>query len=78
MDQTLAKLRDADVTLARGDTITEIVRKLEIRQQTYHRRWNQFGGMKGEELTHLVSPRDELPVGTARMTRTVRVEARRR
>ena len=36
-DQILAKLRDADVLLAQGDSIAEVARKLEVSEQTYDR-----------------------------------------
>ena len=52
-DQILAKLRDADVLLAQGRSIADVVRKLEVSEQTYHRWRNQYGGMKGEEMKRL-------------------------
>ena len=52
-DQILAKLRDADVLLAQGASVADVIRKLEVSEQTYHRWRNQFGGMKGEEMKRL-------------------------
>ena len=52
-DQILAKLRDADVLLAQGASVADVIRKLEVSEQTYHRWRNQFGGMKGEEVKRL-------------------------
>jgi transposase-like protein len=66
-DQILAKLRDADVLLAQGDSIAEVARKLEVSEQTYHRWRNQFGGMKGEEMKRL----KQLEQENARLKRVV-------
>ena len=70
-DQILAKLRDADVLLAQGCSIADVVRKLEISEQTYHRWRNQFGGMKGEEMKRL----KELERENAQLKRLVAEQA---
>ena len=70
-DQILAKLRDADVLLAQGDSIAEVARKLEVSEQTYHRWRNQFGGMKGEEMKRL----KQLEQENARLKRVVAEQA---
>jgi hypothetical protein len=36
-EQIIAKLREADVELARGKTAGEVCRKLGVREQTYYR-----------------------------------------
>ena len=70
-DQILAKLRDADVLLAQGQSIPDIARKLEVSEQTYHRWRNQFGGMKGEEMKRL----KELERENAQLKRLVAEQA---
>ena len=52
-DEIIKKLRDADVMLADGRSIAEVVRQLEVSEQTYHRWRNQYGGMKGPEMKRL-------------------------
>ena len=52
-EQILTKLRDADVMLADGLPLGEIVKRLEISEQTFHRWRNQYGGMKGPEMKRL-------------------------
>lgn len=70
-DQILAKLRDADVWLAQGDSIADVARKFEVSEQTYHRWRNQFGGMKGEEMKRL----KQLEQENARLKRVVADQA---
>ena len=52
-EQIVKKLRDADVMLASGKDLAEVLQALEISEATYHRWRNQYGGMKGEEAKRL-------------------------
>ncbi len=52
-EQILAKLRDADVLLSQGQSITDVARHLEVSEQTYHRWRAQYGGMKADEMKRL-------------------------
>ena len=52
-EQIIEKLRPADVDLSQGATVEAACRKLEVREQTYHRWRNQFGGMQGPEMARL-------------------------
>ncbi|MGB0331069.1 MAG: transposase [Planctomycetota bacterium] len=52
-DQILAKLRDADVLLGRGDSIAQGARKLEVSERSYLRWRHQYGGMQCEEMRRL-------------------------
>ena len=70
-DQILAKLRDAEVMLANGDTVAEVAKKLEVSEQTFHRWRNQFGGMKGPEMKRL----KELERENAKLKRIVADQA---
>ncbi len=45
-EQIIMKLREAEVLLGQGETITIVARKLGVTEQTYYRWRNQYGGMK--------------------------------
>ena len=44
-EQIITKLREAEVLLSQGLTVTEAVKKLEISEQTYYRWRNEYGGL---------------------------------
>lgn len=52
-DQVVRKLREADRLLAEGKSIPEVVKHLEISEQTYHRWRKQFGGLKADDAKRL-------------------------
>jgi putative transposase len=52
-EQVIRKLREADRPLAEGADVAEVARQLEVSEQTYHRRRNQFGGMKADDAHRL-------------------------
>ena len=52
-DQIVAKLKDADALLDVGQSLAQVLQKLEITESTYHRWRAQFGGMKAEEAKRL-------------------------
>jgi len=52
-EQIIRKLREADCWLSEGKTIAEIVQRLGISEQTYHRWRNQYGGMKADDAKRL-------------------------
>ena len=58
-EQIIRKLREADTMLAAGQTIGQVVQKLEISEQTFHRWRNQYGGMKAEEAKRLKGLEEE-------------------
>ena len=45
-EQIIRKLREAERMLGEGKTILEAAKAREISEQTFHRRRNQYGGMK--------------------------------
>ncbi len=57
--------------LAQGESISEVARKLEVSEPTYHRWRNQFGGMKAEEVKRL----KELEKESAQLKRIVAEQA---
>jgi len=44
-EQIVTKLREAEVLLSQGKTITEASKVLEISEQTYYRWRREYGGM---------------------------------
>jgi transposase-like protein len=70
-EQIVRKLREADAELAAGASVSEIARKLEISEATFHRWRNQYGGMKADSLKRL----KELESENARLKKIVAEQA---
>lgn len=51
--QIVAKLRQADVLIGKGNTVPEVCREIEISQQTYYRWRQKYGGMSPEMVKEL-------------------------
>ena len=70
-EQIVKKLRVASEELARGTSIEEVCRKLEVSVATYHR-WNkEYGGAKMETVKRL----KELEKENARLKKLVAEQA---
>ncbi len=70
-EQIVQKLRRASEELARGTSIEEVCRKLEVSVATYHR-WNkEYGGAKMETVKRL----KELEKENARLKKLVAEQA---
>jgi putative transposase len=52
-EQIIRKLREAESLLAEGATIAIVCQKLSIREQTFHRWRNQYGGLKTSDAKRL-------------------------
>ena len=52
-DQIVGKLKDADALLSVGQSLAQVLQKLEVTESTYHRWRAQYGGMKAEEAKRL-------------------------
>ena len=52
-EQIIAKLREADVELAKGLSVGQISRKLEISEHTYYRWRKEYGGLKVDQARRL-------------------------
>ncbi len=52
-EQIIAKLREAEVGLAKGQPLALVVRKLEIAEQTYYRWRKEYGGLRVDQATRL-------------------------
>jgi transposase-like protein len=48
-EQIIAKLREAEVELAKGQPISKVVRKLGITEQTYYRWRKEYGGLRVDQ-----------------------------
>ncbi len=70
-EQIIAKLREAEVGLAKGWPLAEVVRKLEIAEQTYYRWRKEYGGLRVDQAKRL----KELEKENARLKRLVADQA---
>ena len=70
-EQIIAKLREAEVELAKGQPLVDVVRKLEIAEQTYYRWRKEYGGLRVEQAKRL----KELEKENSRLKRLVADQA---
>jgi putative transposase len=70
-EQVVRKLREADRLLGEGLELPEVIKQLEVSEQTYFRWRSQFGGMKAEDVKRL----KELEAENARLKRIVADQA---
>ena len=66
-EQIITALREAEVALANGKTVREVIRELGISEQTYYRWRKEFGGMGVDQTRQL----KELQRENARLKRAV-------
>ncbi len=66
-EQTLGKLREAEVALAQGQTAAQVCRSLGIAKQTFYRWRREYGGLKVEQAKRLKALEQE----NARLRRAV-------
>lgn len=52
-EEIISKLREAEVLLAEGVSVGEVVRRLEVTQVTYYRWRQEYGGMKVDQAKRL-------------------------
>jgi len=52
-EQIIAKLREAEVSLAKGKTVAEACRALGVCEQTFYRWRNEYGGLKVDQAKKL-------------------------
>ena len=53
VEQILAKLREAEVTLSKGHPVAQVCRTLGITEQTYYRWRTEYGGLKVDQVKRL-------------------------
>ena len=66
-EEVIAKLRQAEASLAQGLTVAQVCQQLGVSEQTLHRWRNQYGGLKADEARRL----KELQAENARLKRLV-------
>lgn len=66
-EEIIAKLREAEVLMARGMTAAKAIRQLGVSEQTYYRWRNEYGGMQVSQAKKL----KELEKENARLKRIV-------
>jgi putative transposase len=58
-EQVINKLREADAWLNAGESIAQVLQKLQVSEPTYHRWRTQFGGMKSDAMKRLKELEEE-------------------
>lgn len=67
VEQIINHLREADVLLARGQTVGDVCRQIGVSEQSYYRWRKEYGGLKVEQARRL----KELEQENARLKRAV-------
>jgi len=49
VEQIIQKLREAELELARGQTVAQMVKKLGVTEQTYYRWRKEYGGLRTDQ-----------------------------
>jgi transposase-like protein len=70
-EQIISKLRIAEVETAKGQSIGQVCRKLEISEQTYYKWRREYGGMRTDQAKRL----KELERENARLKKLVADQA---
>ena len=66
-EQIIGKLREAEILLAKGQTVGRVSRNLGITEQTYYRWCKEYGGLKVSQAKRL----KELERENARLRKAV-------
>jgi putative transposase len=66
-EEIIGKLREAEILLAQGMKVPEVVRELGIHQVTYYRWRKEYGGMRVNQMKRL----KELETENSRLRRAV-------
>ena len=70
-EEIINKLREAEVHLAQGETVGQVVRRLGVSEQSYYRWRREYGGMRVDQAKRL----KELERENARLKRLVAEQA---
>jgi putative transposase len=52
-EQIIRKLREAEVEIAKGQSIGQVAKKLSITEQTYYRWRKEYGGLRTDQAKRL-------------------------
>ena len=66
-EQVIAKLREAEVELAKGGAVAQACKKIGVTEQTYYRWRKEYGGLKVDQAKRLKALEQE----NARLKRLV-------
>ena len=70
-EQIISKLREAEVELSRGQSVSEVCRKIGVTDQTYYRWRKVYGGLRIDQAKRL----KELERENSRLKRVVADQA---
>lgn len=71
VETIVRNLREAEVDLSRGQSVTRVVKKLGVCEQTYYRWRKEYGGLRLDQAKRL----KELEVENARLKKLVAEQA---
>jgi putative transposase len=66
-EEIVAKLRQADVLVSQGQSLSEAIRQIGVSEVTYYRWRQEFGGLKTEQIKRL----KDLELENGRLRRAV-------
>lgn len=66
-EEIVARLRQADVLISQGQSVTDAVRAIGVTEVTYYRWRQEFGGLKTDQVRRM----KELEAENARLRRAV-------
>ena len=49
VEQIIQKLREAELELARGQTVPQVAKKIGVTEQTYYRWRKEYGGLRTDQ-----------------------------
>ena len=52
-EQIIKKLREAEVLLSKGESVTQVIRKIGISDVTYYRWRKEYGGMQVDQAKRM-------------------------
>lgn len=71
VESIVQKLREAEVELSRGQTLSQVCKKLGVCEQTYYRWRKEYGGIRMDQAKRL----KKLEVENARLKKLVAEQA---
>jgi len=71
VENIVRKLREAEVELSRGQTLSQVCRKLGVCEQTYYRWRKEYGGIRMDQAKRL----KELEIENTRLKKLVAEQA---
>ena len=52
-EEIISKLREAEVQLARGETVAQVCKQLGVTEQTFYRWRREYGGLRIDQVRRL-------------------------